>query len=338
MNLAVMPLTDYKDMCDKVREKIPVNLLENATFEEREINEVYHDIFLCSSPFHLEDDKEYTINFPNATASNNFIYIAGVDWNTSNYIPASILDTKFPYSFIPIDLCNPTPESREYRIFIYKPNSANYIDTTDVSLTKADNTITSGEMPSKIEDVYEEGTEAGQKAIFERIQDGGKTQNYYYAFAYNRFDDTNFFPVYPIKCSNGDTPGKYMFYNATGLTDTKVEIVANSNNINYAFGGCSSLVTIRKVTVYESTTFTNTFGGCNNLVEIRFGGTIGKSISFAVCSKLSTASVDSIIEHLKDLTGATSQTLTVNKNVYNRMVADGRDALVTAKNWTLVSA
>lgn len=181
------------------------------------------------------------------------------------------------------------------------------------------------------------GIQTGYNRIFERIQDGGKTQNYYYAFAYDRFDDTNFCPVYPIKCSNGITPGRYIFYQATRLTDTKVEIVANSNNLDFAFAN-SGLVTIRKLTVYESTTFSNTFANGYALENIVMGGTIGKNISFANSSKLTTASVDSIIEHLKDLTGATAQTLTVHKSVYDRMVASGKDALVTAKNWILAKA
>lgn len=203
------------------------------------------------------------------------------------------------------------------------------------------------DMAENIEKVYEAGQNsggnyeeiylAGQKSIFERIQDGNKTQNYCYAFAYDRFDDTNFFPVGPIKCSNGTTPGQYMFYNATGLTDTKVEIVANNNNINYAFN-LSGLVTIRKLTVYESTTFTNTFTHCDDLINILFGGTIGKAISFKDSSKLSDESVDSIIEHLKDLTGATALTLTVHTDVYNRIVSSGKDALITAKNWSLAKA
>ena len=178
------------------------------------------------------------------------------------------------------------------------------------------------------------GIQTGYNRIFERIQDGGNPQNYYYAFAYNRFDDTNFFPIGPIKCSDGNTPGQYMFYNATGLTDTKVEIVANSNNINYAFQK-SGLVTIRKLTVYESTAFSNSFSGCRDLINILFGGTIGKAISFKDSSELSDESVDSIIEHLKDLTGATAQTLTVHTTVYNKIVSSGKDALITAKNWSL---
>ena len=182
------------------------------------------------------------------------------------------------------------------------------------------------------------GMQAEWDRFWEVVQDGGKTQNYYYAFAYGRFTDENYNPKYPIKFSNGTTPGRYVFYEATGITDTKVEIVANSTNMDYCFYGCSNLVTIPKLTVTATTGFNATFNGCSALENIEIGGAIGKNISSAPCSKLSDASVASIIEHLKDLTGTTSQTLTVHKDIYDRMVGTFQDVLVTAKNWTLVSA
>jgi ribonuclease HIII len=73
-------------------------------------------------------------------------------------------------------------------------------------------------------------------------------------------------------------------------------------------------------------------------VEIRFGGTIGQSINFKGSPRLSDESIDSIIEHLKDLTGATAKTLTVHTTVYNKIVSSGKDALITAKNWSLAKA
>lgn len=181
------------------------------------------------------------------------------------------------------------------------------------------------------------GMQAEWDRFWEVVQDGGKTQNYYYAFASGRFTDENYNPKYPIKFSNGTTPGRYVFYEAAGITDTKVEIVANSTNMDYCFYGCSNLVTIPKLTVTATTGFNATFNGCSALENIEIGGAIGKNISFAPCSKLSDASVASIIEHLKDLTGTTSQTLTVHKDIYDRMVGTFQDVLVTAKNWTLVS-
>lgn len=185
------------------------------------------------------------------------------------------------------------------------------------------------------ENGYDEGIEQGKQAVFKRIQKQGQERNYYYAFAYDRFDDTNYFPEDAIKCLSGTTPARYIFYNATGLTDTKVEIIANSNNIDYAFYD-AGFVTIRKLTVYETTKFNNTFYGLDDLENITFGGTIGQDISFPNSSKLTDVSIDSIIDHLKDLTGATSKTITFHSTVYDKMVASGKDALVSAKNWALV--
>ena len=180
----------------------------------------------------------------------------------------------------------------------------------------------------------QQGREQEYSVMWDTMQDDGKGQNYYYAFAYGRFTDKNYNPKHPLKCSSGTTSGRYIFYNATGITDTKVEIIPY-NDLQYAFNGDSSLVTIRKLTVKESVTYNGAFTGCDKLVDITFDGVIGQDISFRYSSKLSVESIDSIIEHLKDLTGATAQTLTVHTTVYNKIVSSGKDALITAKNWSL---
>lgn len=189
---------------------------------------------------------------------------------------------------------------------------------------------------------YADGEQAGQKAewnrFWEELQSGGSAMNYYYAFCYDRFNDKNFNPKYPIKCTNGGTTSRSIFYYNRVLTDTKVEIIVSSNNMNNCFEGCSKLKTIRKLTVKETTEYTNTFKGCEALENITFSGTIGQDISFANSRYLTNASIESIITALKDLAGATAKTLTVHANVYDRMVERGVDALVTAKNWTLVKA
>lgn len=184
----------------------------------------------------------------------------------------------------------------------------------------------------------QQGREQEYDKFWDIFQKYGNKQNYYYAFSANRFNEETYNPKYPIKCIDGTTTGRYIFYNATLITDTKVEIIANSNNAEQMFNGAENLVNIRKLTVYESTTFTNTFTSCYALVEIRFGGTIGQSINFKSSPRLSDESIDSIIEHLKDLTGATAKTLTVHTTVYDKIVSSGKDALITAKNWSLAEA
>ena len=178
-----------------------------------------------------------------------------------------------------------------------------------------------------------EGEYVERKKMWGVFQNNGGGANYRYAFCYSRFTDETFNPTHDIVCTNVDSSAQYMFYQSP-ITDTKVAIYAPNTNITYAFRD-SDIKIIRFLSVYETTEYTGAFTGCSNLEEIRFGGTIGQNISFAPCSKLSDASQDDIIEHLKDLTGSTSKTLTVHKTVYDKMVASGKDTLVTAKNWAL---
>lgn len=87
------------------------------------------------------------------------------------------------------------------------------------------------------------------------------------------------------------------------------------------------------------TNTTNAFSSCSALEDIEFEkGTIKISISFAKCSLLTNASIQSIIDGLADLTGAATQTLTVHSTVYQKIVDNGWDVEITAKNWTLVKA
>ena len=102
----------------------------------------------------------------------------------------------------------------------------------------------------------------------------------------------------------------------------------------HAFATCYASV-IEKLIVNETVSYGSWFSSCRNLVEIRFEGVIGQNINFANSSVLSNASVQSIIDHLKDLTGLTSQTLTLQADVGAKLT-DEQKAAITAKNWTLV--
>lgn len=77
------------------------------------------------------------------------------------------------------------------------------------------------------------------------------------------------------------------------------------------------------------------FYNCTALEEIRIkSGTIKKSIAFAQSDKLSAASIQSIIDGLADLTGATAQKLGIHSDVLFRLTETQYNA-ITAKNWTL---
>ena len=87
------------------------------------------------------------------------------------------------------------------------------------------------------------------------------------------------------------------------------------------------------IKVSENATFSNTFYSCG-VVDLTIEGVIGKDINFSGAQHLSDASVQSVIDHLKDLTGQTAQTLTFHAAVAAKLTEEQK-ATITAKNWTL---
>ena len=119
------------------------------------------------------------------------------------------------------------------------------------------------------------------------------------------------------------------------ITDTRFALNFSSlqSQVVNMFRYCRQLKTIRELTVSEHTTYQNWFGSCVALENITFNGTIGTNISFADSPLLTNESVQSIIDHLADLTGKTSQTLTLNAQVY---VSEMQKAEIENLNWSLV--
>lgn len=197
------------------------------------------------------------------------------------------------------------------------------------------------EMPSGINEVYDAGVNFGKKSgydsFWDNFQNNGNFRIYYYAFAYQRFDDDNYNPKYPINCSASNTAAQHLFSASSGITDTKVPIIINSTNANAMFYSASGIVTIREIQIKKAnTTFNSAFNGCQELANVTFTGLpIDNNLSLHDSPKLSDKSIDNIVSMLKDLTGGSSKKLTVHSDVYNRMVADGRNALVESKNWVL---
>jgi hypothetical protein len=194
------------------------------------------------------------------------------------------------------------------------------------------------QLKKDFDDVYKAGYDNGEyatrKILWDGLQNKGKAANYYYAFAYNRFDDDNFNPPYNIKSTNTKTGTQCIFYNNTLITDTKVEIIAGQDSSN-CFYGMSNCHTIRKFTVNEETAFTGAFTKATSLVNIEIGGTIGQKFDIRWCTKLSKESIISIINALSE----TKSSLTVTfseEAVNNSFTTDEWNELVATKsNWTI---
>lgn len=189
--------------------------------------------------------------------------------------------------------------------------------------------------------VYEAGQQAERDNFWDVFQNKGRANGYIYAFSYNRFSDKTYNPTYNIVASSSNSALNNVFYNTNTITDTKVAIDArNTNSISGLFYNASGIKTVRKLIVDSGVINggNNAFYGCTSLENLTMQGTVVQSMNFGWSPLLSDASIDSIISCLKDLTGSTALTLTVHETVYNKMVANGKDALVTAKNWALAKA
>ena len=186
---------------------------------------------------------------------------------------------------------------------------------------------------------YNEGLEAGKKAEYDKFwdtwQQNGNRADYVACFAGVAWTDEMYNPKYDIIASMH--AGEMFKYSP--ITNTKVPIIIdNTSYTSSVFHGCTKLVTIPSIKVTERmVTFGGWFTDCGALVDIHFteDSVIAKNLSFSASSMLSVESVNSIINALKDLTGATAQTLTFHATVGGKLT-DEQKATISAKNWTLV--
>ena len=212
---------------------------------------------------------------------------------------------------------------------------------------------------------YDAGEKAGEKAQYDAFWDayqenGNKTVYTIYqgGFAGPYWTDETFRPKYPIRTTDAT-----LMFRATRITDlTKPGIHLDFSGckvFNYAFAysygylrklpqldlsGANNLVstfdsydgTEMSLIVSENTIFaSSTFNNVTKLTDLTISGTIGKALNLNSCKALSNESIQNVIDHLADLTGQTTQTLTLNAEV-GANCTDGQKALITAKNWTLV--
>lgn len=176
------------------------------------------------------------------------------------------------------------------------------------------------------EAAFEEGRKAEYSAFWDVFQQNGERDNYQNAFVL--WDEGIFSPKYNIV---GNLIN--LMQNST-IASTKVDIVAGEYSAQNAFYKCQSLVTIKKLNVTNATSLNNSFYACPALENITFDGEIRLSVSLSQSNLLSDDSVQSIIDHLADLTGKEKQTLQFHSAVLLRLT-DEQFATILAKNWNI---
>lgn len=222
--------------------------------------------------------------------------------------------------------------------------------------------------PTHYEIGREEGLSAGKLEEYNRFwnsfQKNGKRIGYAYAFGGEGWTEETFKPEYNMKPTNAT----YMFAKS-GIKGSLAELLtkagvtldtSNCDNHIRMFAECTGITEVPHIdltkTDYATSIFEwcialkkvslkvaeNTFPNCSGwftkcsaLEDVNMDGCLDKSISFVDSPNLTVTSVYSVISCLKDLTGATSQTLTLHADVGNKLPEELR-AMITAKNWTLV--
>lgn len=215
---------------------------------------------------------------------------------------------------------------------------------------------------------YESGHEAGQKSEYDKFwdtyQDNGERDKYPCAFGGYGWNKETLKPKYSIKVNetymmfaycgyNGDLddvfknrglsfeidkPSSasntgYMFYQSsiTAIGTIDLSVYTNTSSVTSIFNAVS-LVTIRNLIPPKCAMGTTCWQ--SGLVNLGIGGEITKDFSLSRCSKLSEESVQSVIDHLADLTGQTTRTLTFHATVGARLT-DVQKTSITSRNWTL---
>jgi hypothetical protein len=188
---------------------------------------------------------------------------------------------------------------------------------------------------------FEEGKQAEYNAFWDVLQNKGQRTNYSDAFA--NWECEYIRPKYKVEAidagsgvrpfyynsalkkveseyfdfSNKLTPSYasgdwyYSFYNCKNLEEIEdIGIIANAG-FYFVFSYCPKLHTIAKITLSENTVIERPFVETGALENITIEGVIGQNIDLRWSTKLTYASIKSIIEHLSDT--ASGKTLTLSK-------------------------
>lgn len=217
------------------------------------------------------------------------------------------------------------------------------------------------------QNVYDAGKQSEYDRFWDTFQHNGNRTSYEFAFGGQGWGPETFKPKYdirPKRCdymfarmgihkntspfslvellndagvtldtSNSDTHIQ-MFFEAQYITDTPHIDLTKSNYATNLFSYCISMrkaeITVAPNTVPNTA---NWFNRCDSLEDLTIHGTLDKALSLSNSSKLTGASVQSVIDCLADLTGTTSQAISFHSDVLAKLTTVQADA-ISAKNWT----
>ncbi len=208
----------------------------------------------------------------------------------------------------------------------------------------------------KINEVYDKGRDDERSDFWDTYQDYGNRRKYDAAFGTyqnsysNGWDDTNFYPKYPLIVTDAhrmfkgirvhdikgrleecgvylDTSGAKDFMQFCSYSDS-IQVVpvidaSSGANVISMFGDSTALHTVEKLILPQvnDLTFLDFARVCRNLENIKIEGMIANSINFS-WSPLTVESMKSIISCLKNHTGTTkeaTQTISFTKACWTNL-------------------
>lgn len=216
--------------------------------------------------------------------------------------------------------------------------------------------VNAQDFADKINEVYDKGRNDERSDFWDSYQDYGNRRSYDFAFgtyqnAYsNGWDDTNFYPKYPLIVTDAhrmfkgirvhdmkgrleecgvylDTSGAKDFMQFCSYSDILqvMPVIDASKGTNIISMFCDNLAlrTIEKLILPQENnlTFSYIFDRCVRLENIKIEGMIANAINFS-WSPLSVESMKSIISCLKNHTGTTkeaTQTLSFTETCWNNL-------------------
>ena len=181
--------------------------------------------------------------------------------------------------------------------------------------------------------VFDAGAQSEYDRFWDAYQNKGNNKYYLYAFAGNRWNDTTYNPKYPIT----PTGNSQMMYIMSGVTDTKVPIDLDAENVTNCtnmFKDATSLKTIRLLKVRDTIPMHDQFSGCKKLENITIEGTIGRIVNMSACP-LTRASIESVVAALSDI--ATVDTVKGTELTATFKVS-AVNAAFTAEEWVVLTA
>lgn len=144
--------------------------------------------------------------------------------------------------------------------------------------------------------VYDAGKKAEYDKFWDAYQQNGERPVWTNAFQSKYWIDDCYNPKYPINI----TSQSVSVYNATQITDTKVDIIVNATGCTHIFANARALKTIKKLKLNVDTAFSNWFYNNDALENIVIEGTIYQNIDFQYSNNLTHDSLISIVSALRD--------------------------------------